>query len=47
MENSIVTEEKAREIGIRRYAHKPLSGSELSRIVRQMLDGRAESCPAG
>ncbi|MEW6593854.1 MAG: ATP-binding protein [Thermodesulfobacteriota bacterium] len=39
--SSVVNEEKAREIGIRRYAYKPLQGSELARLVRQLLDEQA------
>jgi PAS domain S-box-containing protein len=36
--SAILTEEKAREIGIKRYAYKPLQGNELARLVRQVLD---------
>ncbi|MBA3003655.1 MAG: PAS domain S-box protein, partial [Desulfurivibrio sp.] len=36
--SAILTEEKAMEIGIKRYAYKPLQGDELARLVRQVLD---------
>ena len=36
--SAILTEEKAREIGIKRYAYKPLQGNELARLVREVLD---------
>ncbi|OQX06993.1 MAG: hypothetical protein BWK76_25470 [Desulfobulbaceae bacterium A2] len=40
--SSTLSEEKAREIGIRRYAYKPLQGNELARLVRQVLDGKED-----
>jgi len=41
--SAILSEEKAREIGIKRYAYKPLQGNELARLVRQVLDdGKGE-----
>lgn len=36
--SAILTEEKAKEIGIKRYAYKPLQGNELARVVREILD---------
>lgn len=36
--SAILSEEKAREIGIKRYAYKPLQGNELARLVREVLD---------
>jgi len=36
--SAILSEEKAREIGIKSYAYKPLQGNELARLVRQVLD---------
>ncbi|MCX5864622.1 MAG: PAS domain S-box protein [Deltaproteobacteria bacterium] len=36
--SAILSEEKAMEIGIKRYAYKPLQGDELARLVRQVLD---------
>ena len=36
--SAILTEEKAMELGIKRYAHKPLQGNELARLVREVLD---------
>ncbi|MFA6497867.1 MAG: ATP-binding protein [Desulfurivibrionaceae bacterium] len=40
--SSTLTEEKAKEIGIRSYAYKPLQGSELARLVRQALDDKRD-----
>ncbi|MCX5876290.1 MAG: PAS domain S-box protein [Deltaproteobacteria bacterium] len=40
--SAILTEEKAMEIGIKRYAYKPLQGDELARLVREVLDGTGE-----
>ena len=34
-----VDEEKARDIGIKRFVMKPLSFSEIANIVRDVLDG--------
>jgi PAS domain S-box-containing protein len=36
--SATLSEEKAMEIGIKRYAYKPLQGYELARIIRQVLD---------
>ena len=33
------TEASALAIGIARYVHKPVMGSELSRIIRDLMDG--------
>jgi len=41
--SAILTKDKAREIGIKSYAYKPLQGNELARLVRQVLDeGKGE-----
>ena len=36
--SAILSEEKAMELGIKRYAYKPLQGNELARLVREVLD---------
>ena len=40
--SAILSEGKAMEIGIKRYAYKPLQGNELARLVREVLDGTGE-----
>jgi len=40
--SELISEEKAREIGISAFAMKPLDGSELATQVRQVLDQRSE-----
>jgi CheY-like chemotaxis protein len=41
--SSVITEEKARAIGIRGYAQKPLRGSELGQLIRQLFDEQARA----
>jgi PAS domain S-box-containing protein len=37
--SSMISEDKARQIGIKRFLMKPVSGTLLARIVREVLDG--------
>jgi YesN/AraC family two-component response regulator len=36
--SEMITEEKARELGIREYALKPLSRRNIAEVIRRVLD---------
>lgn len=40
--SAVIGEEKAREIGIAAYVHKPLKIREIAMLLRQLLDGEPE-----
>ncbi|MCB2184166.1 MAG: response regulator [Desulfobulbaceae bacterium] len=40
--SGMISEEKAREIGVRKFAMKPIGRRDLARMVREVLDGEKE-----
>ena len=43
--STIITEEKARALGIKAFALKPLTQKELARLIRKVLDDKQEKSP--
>ena len=44
--SELIDGEKAREIGIRVFLHKPITRDDLARAVREALDGNRDAAPA-